>query len=450
MHRLIIRMMAAGFGILLSLWMLWEAVYDLLRPAFYAWMKNTVGDIGAIVIFLALLCFCLYKLATYIMLLREGPRTAHGIIWEYKKTQTKDSDGDTVTHVTHTMRLDDGEILYSLERIPQSAFRDGMMWDKFITPGTYVIMTWYEKPFICVALRPDPEHPVPATADERHRIADPTWDPELDRKLDETMDRAFASAGNNDGSGTDNADGASNTADTQHAEDNSSEPPKPTIRTLNPKPFRIFNIILAVVMLGIIAMLIIQAANSLPFGRQGVYKNMSLGLVFACIVVWILVHATGRRMLLRRLSKRTTVLDQDTGERVPLPKDEIDAEIRDNGIRHPIWTIIVAVFAVMMLIGPIQTAIAGPQTVPVTYQGVEHREETDEDDGSITIYADFHFRTENGRTLTITTDWDQRTTIEQQAGQEGRHLLLTYWGNDQNSFDRVLIFDNAKADPKYE
>ncbi|WP_206432043.1 hypothetical protein, partial [Bifidobacterium callimiconis] len=40
-------------------WMLLEAVYDLLRPAFYAGMKNTVGDIGAIVIFLALLCFCL-------------------------------------------------------------------------------------------------------------------------------------------------------------------------------------------------------------------------------------------------------------------------------------------------------------------------------------------------------------------------------------------------------
>lgn len=459
MHRLIIRMALAGFGILISLQNLWGAVYDLLKPVAYQWMRSTGSDVIGIIVFLPLLCFCLYKLAMYILLLREGPRTAHGMIWEYKKTETTDSDGDTVTSVTHTIRLDDGEILHGIDQIPQSAFRDGMMWDKFITPGTYVIMTWYEKPFICVALRPDPEHPVPATADERHRIADPDWNPELDRKLDETMDRAFASAGNSaDTDGTSRMSYAGSTEDTSNAggaggtsngnNDDSSASSKPTIKEQNPTPFKRFSRTLMAIMLIIIVTMLTWAGSLSSFGIQGVYKNMSMGLICSCCVVWILVHMIGKRILLRRVGKQVTFWDRTVGERVHLPQKEIDDELHSNLVSHTIGAIIVAALTALTLIGPVQTAMAGPQTVSVTYQGVERREETDDD--STTVYADFHFRTDNGKTLTITTDWDQRPTIERQSGQEGRHLLLTYWGNDQNPFDRNLIFDNAKADPKYE
>lgn len=481
MHRLIIRMALAGFGILISLQNLWGAVYDLLRPVPYRWMRSTGSDVIGIIVFLPLLCFCLYKLITYILLLRQGPRTAHGMIWEYKKTETTDSDGDTVTSVTHTIRLDDGEMIHGVDHIPQSVFRDGMMWDQFITPGTYVIITWYEKPFVCVALRPDPAHPVPATADERHRIADPDWNPELDRKLDETMDRAFAAAGNDGGSATGgtvsvggaargngsdgNGSATGGTSDISNAgvtDDTSSGTGRtnngngdsassiPTIEEQNPTPFKRFNRTLMAIMLIIIVVMLAQMGSLSPFGIQGVYKNMTTGLVCGCFVVWILVHMIGKRILLRRVGKQVTFWDRARGERVHLSQKEIDDTRHASLIAHMIGAVIVAALTALPLIGPVQTAVAGPQTVSVTYQGVERRVETGDDDDSTTIYADFHFRTDNGTTLTITTDWDQRTTIERQSGQEGRHLLLTYWGNDQNPLDRHLIFDNAKADPKYE
>ena len=458
MSRLIIRMAAAGLGILISLWNIWGAVYNLLGPVPFTWMRNVSGDFFGLVIFLPLLCFCIYKLATYIRLLWRGPRTTHGMVWEYTKSETTDSDGDTVTNVTHTIRLNGGEII-NASSIPQSAFQDGMMWMQFITPGTYVILTWYEKPFIPVALRPDPAHPVPATEDERHRIVNPYWGPEPKTTpvpnpvstttngfpgIPTTETNGIVTVANETRSDTGTA------AHTDESKDGSKDSEStPSIEKLNPKPFKrlnsIFNIIIVIVLAGVM----LRSTGLTPFGIEGIYKRMALGMAFGCFAVWTLVRMIAQYVLLSVVGKTTTMRDRVTGDQVPLPQDTIAAEKKTTLIMHLIGAAIVAVIATFMLIGPAQTLIAGPQSVSVTYQGVERREETDEDDDSTSVYADFHFRTENGETLTITTDWNWRSTIEKQAGDNGNHLLLTYWGDQNNFFSHDLVFDNAKPDPKY-
>lgn len=458
MGRLIVRMAAAGLGILISLWNIWGAVYNLLAPVPFAWMRNVFSDFFGLVIFLPLLCFCIYKLAMYIGLLRQGPRNAYGMIWEYSKTETTDSDGDTVTSITHTIRLNDGEMI-NARRIPQSAFQDGMMWPQFITPGTYVILAWYEKPFIPVALRPDPAHPVPATDDERHRIIDPTWRPEP--KMTPVPNTVLAGTTNGtpsavtsgdavtNGTGADaNNNGHETQADTKDADTKDSES-TPSIEKLNPKPFKRLNAIFNIIIVFVLAGVMLRSTGLTPFGIEGIYKRMALGVAFGCFAVWTLVRMVAQYVLLSVVGKTTTMRDHVTGDQVPLPQDTIAAEKKTTLIMHLIGAAIVAVIATFMLIGPAQTLIAGPQSVSVTYQGVERREETDEDDDTTSVYADFRFRTENGETLTITTDWNWRSTIEKQAGDNGNRLLLTYWGSQNNFFDHKLIFDNAKPDPKY-
>lgn len=428
MIRLIERLTAAGFGIIVALYIIWLAVVDIASGT-----SNAGGAMVGGAMALALLCFCLYKAVIYVIALHRGPRTAHAMVWRYAQVHGTDSDGDPTTDTIHSLRLDDGEIIH-VPSIRIESLHDGMTMRRFTTPGEHVIITWYEKPFICTSVTLDPERPVRATPEERHRILNPNWTPGNTTSTTSTASVV--------GNGTNSPDDGS-WIDTDNLAP--SDGPKPTIKDLAPTAFRTLNYVLTTITGVLIAAVAFTSSRLGQYGIQSVIKGLLIGLILAWFALWVFIHMVVKQVLMHRAVTDPNFRARDGHESMYLPQEQVDSEQRRSLIHHLLGVIALSILPAFALSQSVGALIEGPQTVPVTYQGVERRVE--EGDDSVNIYADFQFRTENDKTITITTDWDERATIEQQVGEEsGRHLLLTYW-TDNGS---VPTFDNAKPDPKYE
>ncbi|MBW3088523.1 hypothetical protein KIH77_07235 [Bifidobacterium sp. 82T24] len=465
MRRLRNRIVILGLVTALLLVIAIVNVASLIAKIILGVMPSIPEIIWLIVVFAAM-AFCIRLIAGNVRRMRKGPRTARGIVWVYRFGHSVDSDGDGTNTETFLFRLDDGtQLKFSDSDLPAGADRDLRMQ----TPGTHIIISWFEGTSIIETIWFDPAFPPARPSDavvERvnredddytiiHRL--PTdWErkerakaareahpngnattapaPEQAQEEQATTPKIrlhVAAADGPAGDGTAASSPASAPGRSAVAQQVAFTAAQEDVRAR----YRVFDKPTKIVIGVLVFVVAVRMSTSSPFGREHMMNNAWPFLALMALAAWLLGHAVVQWALMSR-SDRYRNVEKDM--RLPL--------IRGVMVRHVVPMLLCLAIGLTGAALTMQTVWKGPTTMPVTMSAFDHHTETDDDNDSYE-YSDFTFTEDSGRTIIISVRKDDEGYILDQTGDRtGRHLVLTYW----DSGGGKAVFDSARPDPSAE
>ncbi|PWG59075.1 hypothetical protein [Bifidobacterium catulorum] len=430
----------------------------------------SVFEIAGLFVTVAVMGLCAASIMRNVRRMRTGPRTARGIVWLYRIEHSTDSDGGDTTRETYQFRMDDGVTLSFLSSdLPAGAGRDV----RTRTPGTHIILRWFEGTDIIETIMFDPAYPPTRPEDAFvERVDKDRYDYTVTHRLPtdwEREERAAAVRGTKtnatptpttakrtmadraepavrfhidaaaDRPDADDADAGSPTAGSASGPAVRSEVSRQVEFTAAQEDakarYRVFDRPTKTVVTLLIVIAIVKTYTAPPFGREHMLLAIWPFLALLALAAWLLGHAVAQRVMMGRsvAFRRVTA-------------DTRSALLRGNLMRHLVPMVLCLAIGLTGTLWTLGTIRRGPVTEPVTLSAIDHR--TGSDDGSDSReYTDFTFVDDSGNVIRIRVNKDdERHILDETGDRTGRRLILTYWeaGGGRS------VFDSARPDPSAE